>query len=160
MRKILFIPILILCIYSDSNIYSNNLIETIYRNIANINWQIESIVIKQGTNNPDEIVPANQITIIDTGRIIKGIIYFRDNKTVTIKNSDPKFYFNFYEQYKWELIDNDFIQFKRFGDDGKIIQSFGYKVLFTPDDKMQWIAEGTGIESGRKSVRIITLYHK
>lgn len=160
MRKILSIPILILCIYSDSNIYSNDLNETIYRTIANINWQLESIVIKQGTNNPDEIVPTNQVTIVDTGRIIKGIIYFRDNKTITIKENDPQFYFNFYEQYKWELIDNDFIVFKRFAIDGKIIQSFGYKVFFTPDDKMQWVAEGTGIESGQKSVRIITLYHK
>jgi hypothetical protein len=160
MRQILFVFLLILCIYPDDKIYSNNSIEAIYGNITNINWQIESIVTKKGTNDPDEIVPANQITIIDTGNIINGVIYFRNNKTITIKDSDPQFYLNYYEQYHWELVDNNFIQFKRFGNDGRIVQSFGYKVFFTQDDKMKWIAEGVGIESGQNSVRVITLYHK
>lgn len=160
MRQILFISLLILCIYSDDKIYSNNSIGAIYGNITNINWQIESIVIKKGTNDPDEMVPANQVTIIDTGNIIKGVIYFRNNKTISIKDSDPQFYLNYYEQYQWELVDNNFIQFKRFGNDGRIVQSFGYKVFFTQDDKMKWIAEGVGIESGHNTVRVITLYHK
>jgi hypothetical protein len=159
MRRI-FVTLLILCIYSDNQIYSDDSIEAIYGNITNINWQIESIVIKQGTNDPDEIVPANQVTIIDTGKIIKGVIYFRNNKTIKIKDSDTQFYLNYYEQYQWELVDDNFIQFKRFGNDGRIVQSFGYKVFFTQDDKMQWIAESVGIESGQNTVRVITLYHK
>ena len=132
----------------------------LFGNISNINWRIEGIVIKQGTDNPDEVVPENQITVIDTGNILKGIIYLKYDETIIIKEGDSNFYFGFYNQYQWELKDNDFILFKRFGNDGRIIQSFGYNVRFTSDDKMQWFIESTGIESGKKSLRIITLYHQ
>ena len=160
MRPILIITLFIFFIHSSNNTHSNYIFGTIYKNIENTNWQIESIVIKQNTNNPDEIVQDNQVTIIDSGNTIKGVIYLKSNKTITIKNNHPQFYLNFYDQYQWELIDNNFIQFKRYGDSGRIVQSFGFNVRFTSEDKMQWFSESIGIESGRNSVIIITFYNK
>jgi len=160
MLQLLFNCILFISVFISYNSHSCNVFTTPYQNINNINWQIESIVTKQGTDNPDDIVQNNQVTIIDSGNILKGIINLKNNKTISIKENDPQFYLNYYEQYQWELLDNNFIQFKRFDNNGRVVQSFGFNVRFISDNKMQWFSVSTGIESGMKSVRVITFYHK
>lgn len=160
MRHLLFISVLILCFYSFNSPHSNSIIALIYPNIENVDWRIESIVTKQGTENPDEIVQNNKAAIIYSGNILKGIINLKNHKTISIKENDPQFYLNYYEQYRWELLDNNFIQFKRFDNNGRAMQSFGFNVRFISENKMQWFSVSTGIESGIKSVRIITFYHK
>ena len=142
------------------NSHSSNVNTNGYQNINNVKWQIESIVIKKGTYNPDETVQDNQVSLIDSGSVLRGIITLNDNKTILITENDPLFYFNYYEKYQWELLDNNFIKFKRIDNNGKVIQSFGFNVRFISYNKMQWFSTGTGIENGMKSVRIITFFHK
>jgi len=150
MNHLLVIIIFILFGYNNNSISLNKNRIPQYGNVSNINWQIESIVIKEGTDDPDEIVPDNQITIIDSGNIIRGIIFLSSNKTVRIKESSSNFYFEHYEQNQWELEGNNFIRFKRHGSDGRVLQSSGFNIRFTYDGKMQWFIAGAGIESGKK----------
>jgi len=159
MKQVLIITIFIFFGYDNNSESINKNRIAQYGNISNINWQIESIVIKEGTDNPDEIVPENQITIIDTGSIIKGKIFLSSNKTVRIKESSSNFYFNNYDQYQWESEGNSFIRFNRYDSDGRLLRSSGFNVRFTNYDKMQWFIQGVAIESGQKRIKLITLYH-
>ena len=159
MKKILFVAFLLLS-GCNKNLVSpkNNLIVN-NKNISNINWQIKSVVTKRGTNNPDEIVPSNSMSVIDTGYIIQGIICLNEDSSVTIKNNTSKYYLNSLSSYKWALEDTNFIRFKRFDTHGQIIQSLGYNVRFNTSDQMQWYIQSVGIESGIQSIEIITFYN-
>ncbi|MCJ7651864.1 MAG: hypothetical protein MUP85_24965 [Candidatus Lokiarchaeota archaeon] len=158
MKLLIFSFFLIL--FGCNNVVSTNSEGlTSYGNISNIDWQIESIVIKEGTDNPDEIVPADQMTLINSGEIIQGKIILNEDHSITVKENEPEFYFSFYIEYQWELLDENFIRFTRYDNNGNIIQGFGYNVRFIFGNKMQWYSVGVGIESGIKIVKIITLYY-
>lgn len=113
-------------------------------------WTIQKITIKNGTDNPDEVVPPSQMEEISSGDKLAGEIDFISDSTININNGSDEFYLDGLNDYKRSYEDK-FIRFKHsYG-------GFGYKVQWFGDKHMRWYIESIGIESGSKSVRIIEM---
>ncbi len=150
-KMILFFIVLLMILSSyDRSVSKNISVEIkidLYQDLVNSRWKLDRIITKQDTDDPDENVPENQISVIDSGDVLSGLIKFNRNHTIEISNSSEAFYFNNIQDMQWELNGN-FIYFK-YKSGG-----FGFKIAEYNASHMKWYIDSRGIESGSKSVKI------
>ena len=127
----------------------NNYIEpSLYENLTNYVWRIDQITTKYGTHDPDEEVDEDHIARLEPQSRLEGDIQFTTDSLVLISNASEDYYLKHWNRLNWRL-DDDFIYFKQ--NSG----GFGYNIKSFDLSKMVWFIEGTGIESGLKSVKIL-----
>jgi len=123
--------------------------------LINNKWKIESIIVKNGTHDPDANVPEEDGL---TDCRADGIILFLKSGKLKIYDGNTNCVFGDIEGLTWKYDDSsEFIIFRQVTKGGAFLRQFGYNVMHITSEEIKLYQQATSFEGGHIQVEILTL---